>query len=135
MSQENIAEFRRTIDAYNRGDLEGFVEGFDPSVEWRALTGVMFGTEATVYRGHEGIRGFWRDIDEAFAEAQIEYLDARDLGERIVVVARLRIRGKASGVETESPLAWVVDFTNGRVSRMRDYVDPQQALEAAGVEE
>ena len=134
MSQEDIAAFRRTIDAYNRGDLEGFIESFDPSVEWRALTGVMFGTEATVYRGHDGIRRFWRELDEAFAEAQIEFLDARDLGDRIVAVGRLRIRGKASGVETESPLAWVVDFTAGKVSRMRDY-DPAQALEAAGLPE
>jgi hypothetical protein len=103
MSQENIELFRRAIDAYNRRDLKAFLEEFDPEAEWRALTGVMFGREATVYRGHEDIRKFVREVDEAFAEAQIEYLEARDLGERVVVIGRLRIRGRASGVETESP--------------------------------
>ena len=135
MSQENVEAFRRAIDAYNARDVEGFVQTFDAAVEWRALTGVMFGTEATVYRGHEGVRRFLRETEEAFAEAHIEYAEARDLGDRIVVIGRLRIRGKASGVETESPVAWVVDFEGGRVCRMRDYIDPGQALEAAGLSE
>lgn len=135
MSQENVGTFKRAIDAYNARDAESFVRTFDPGVEWRALTGVMFGTEATVYRGHDGVRRFLRETEEAFAEAHIQYLEARDLGERIVVIGRLRTRGKASGAETESPLAWVVDFQGGRVCRMRDYIDPAQALEAAGLSE
>src|SRR5262245_21134452 len=133
MSQENVETFKRAIDAYNAGDVESFVRTFDPAIEWRALTGVMFGTETTVYRGHEGVRRFLRETEEAFAEAHIAFAEARDLGERIVVIGRLRIRGKASGVETESPLAWVVDFEGGRVRWMRDYIDSDQALEAAGL--
>lgn len=131
MSQEHVDAFKRAIDAYNARDIDAFVQEFDPEAERRALTGVMFGTETSVYRGHEGIRTFMREVDEAFAEAQIEFLGAHDLGERIVVSGHLRIRGQASGVETESPLAWVVDFKDGRVYRMRDYVDPNEALRAA----
>ena len=58
-----------------------------------------------------------REVDDAFAEAQVEYLDARDLGQRIVVIGHLRARGKASGAETESPLAWVIEFKSSRTAR------------------
>ncbi len=135
MSEENVEVVRRAISAYNRRDIDGFLKQFDPAVEWRALTQVMFGGEAAVYRGHEGIRKFMRDVDDAFAEAQVEYLDARDLGQRIVVIGHLRARGKASGAETESPLAWVIEFKNGKVTRMWDYLDPAEALEAVGLRE
>ena len=55
MSEENVEVVRRVISAYNRRDIDGFLKQFDPAVEWRALTQVMFGGEAAVYRGHEGI--------------------------------------------------------------------------------
>jgi ketosteroid isomerase-like protein len=74
-----------------------------------------------------------RDVDEALAEVRIECSKIHDLGDRIVVVGRLRARGRASGAETESPIAWVVDFKDGKATRMRDYLDPNEALEAAGL--
>ncbi|HZA89991.1 MAG TPA: nuclear transport factor 2 family protein [Solirubrobacterales bacterium] len=86
-----------------------------------------------MHRGHEGIREFMREVDEALAEVQVEYSEIRDLGGRIVVIGRLRARGKVSGAETESPIGWVVEFQNGKVTRMRDYLDPKEALEAAGL--
>jgi ketosteroid isomerase-like protein len=132
MSRENVAAFKRALDAYNRRDVEAFVTEFDPAAEWQSLNLVMFGRESTVYRGHDGIRGFMREVDEAFADVRVEFLEARDLGEHIVVVGHLRARGRASGAETDSPIAWVVEFANGRVVRMRDYLDPGEALEAAG---
>jgi ketosteroid isomerase-like protein len=135
MSQENVEAFRRGVEAYNRREVDAFLEQFEPGVEWHPLTQVMFGEEATVYRGHEGIRQFMREVDEALAEVQIEQLEIRDLGERLVVSGRLRARGRASGAETVSPISWVVEFENGKVIRMRDYLDLKDALEAAGLSE
>jgi ketosteroid isomerase-like protein len=133
--QSNVEVFRRAVEAYNRRDVEAFLEEFDPAVEWRALTQVMFGGESTVYRGHEGVREFMREVDEALAEVQVEYSEMHDLGERIVVIGRLRARGRASGAETESAIGWVVEFKGDRVVRMRDYLDPKEALEVAGLRE
>jgi ketosteroid isomerase-like protein len=135
MSRENVEAFRRAIDAYNRRDIDAFLEIFDPMVETHPLTLAMFGQEGTVYQGHEGIRQFIRDVDEALREMQVELLDIRDLGERIVASGRLRACGRASGAEIESPIGWLVDFKNERVIRMRDYLDFKEALEAAGLRE
>jgi ketosteroid isomerase-like protein len=135
MSQENVEAFKRAVEAYNRRDIDTFLEWFDAMVETRPLTLAMFGQEATVYRGHEGIRQFIRDVDEALSQLQVEPLEIRDLGEQIVASGRLRARGRASGAEIESPISWLVEFKDGRVIRMRDYLDFAEALEAAGLRE
>jgi ketosteroid isomerase-like protein len=135
MSEENVEAFRRGMEAYNRRDIDAFLDAFDPVVEFHPLTLAMFGQEATVYRGHEGIRQFIRDVDEVLPQLQVELLEIRDLGERSVASGRLHARGRASGAEVESPIGWVVEFREGRVIRMRDYLDPNEAFEAAGLSE
>jgi ketosteroid isomerase-like protein len=135
MSQENVEEFRRAVEAYNRRDIDAFLDAFDPVVETHPLTLAMFGQEATVYRGHEGIRQFVRDVDEVLSEVEVRVLEVRDLGERLVASGRLHARGRASGAEVESRVGWLVEFKDGRVIRMIDYLDPQEALEAAGISE
>jgi ketosteroid isomerase-like protein len=132
MSREDVETCRRTIAAYNRRDVDAFVEEFDPAVEWRPLNQVMFGGEAEVYRGHEGVRRFMREVNDAFAEVQIEELEIHDLDERIVMSGRLRAFGRSSGAPTESAIGWVVEMKDARIIRMRDYLDPAEALRAAG---
>ncbi len=121
------------MEAYNRRDIDAFLEAFDPVVEIHPLTLAMFGQETTVYRGHEGLRKFVRDVDEVLPQIQVELSELRDLGERIVASGRLHARGRASGAEVESPIGWVIEFREGRVIRMRDYLDPEEALDAAGL--
>jgi ketosteroid isomerase-like protein len=135
MSTEHVEAFNRAVAAYNRRDIDAFVEAFDPEVEWHSLTQTMFGGEQSVYRGHRGIREGVQDMDEALAELQVECSEIQDLGERIVVIGRVRGRGRASGAQIESPINWVVEFGGGRVTRMRDYLDPKDALAAAGLRE
>ena len=43
----------------------------DPEVEWHPLFRAARG-EATVYRGHEGVRELLRDLYETFAEFRVE---------------------------------------------------------------
>ena len=135
MSQENVEAFKRGIEAYNRRDVEALLEVHDPDVEWHPVLQVLLGGEATVYRGHDGIREFVRDLDEAFAEAHIEVSEIRDMGDRLVAIGRLHARGKASGADTESPIGYVADFKNGKAIRIRSWLDPREALEAAGLSE
>jgi len=72
-----------------------------------------------------------REVDEALADVRAECAEIRDLGERIVAVGQLRGRGRSSGAVAQTRIGWVVDFVDGKVVRMRDYLDPDEALEAA----
>ena len=135
MSQENVEAFKRGVEAANRRDLEAALEEFDPEVEWHPGLLMSVEGEATVYRGHEGIRVLYRDFDELFDKVHWEYAEIRDLGDRVVGIGRFRMRGKGSGAETETPVGSVVAFQNGKAVRVQTYLDPKEALEAAGLSE
>lgn len=135
MSQENVEAFKRAVDAYNRRDVEAALEEIDPELEFHSALQLMLGGEATVYRGHEGVRELVRDLDSAFAELQVGISEIRDLDERIVAIGPLRGRGKESGAQVEAPLGWMVEFKNGKMTRIRSSLDPKEALQAAGLQE
>jgi ketosteroid isomerase-like protein len=134
MSEENVEAFKRAIEAANRQDVEGFLANCDPEVEWSrpAILGSL-GGEAKVYRGHEGVREVLADVFEVFAELHLELSEIRDLGDRIFAIGRLRPRGTESGAETEAELGYIVDFKNHKAVRLQTYLDPSEALEAAGL--
>ena len=135
MSEENVEAFKRGVAAWNRGDIDATLEVDDPEVEVHAVAPAMLGGESTVYRGHEGVRELFRDVHEAFVEHRIEISEIRDVGERVVAVGQLHGRGTGSGAEVESPIAYVVEFKNGKATRIDDFFDPKEALEAAGLRE
>jgi ketosteroid isomerase-like protein len=135
MSEKNVEAFKRGIAAWNHGDIDATLEVDDPEVEVHAVAPAMLGGESTIYRGHEGFRELFRDVHEAFVEHRIEISEIRDLGERVVAVGQLHGRGTGSGAEVESPIAYVAQYRNGKVIRLDDYFDPEEALEAAGLRE
>jgi ketosteroid isomerase-like protein len=92
------------------------------------------GREATVFRGHDGVREMLRDLNEAFDEIHIEISEIRDLGDGLVAIGRTHVRGKASGAETETPIGFVTEVRNGKTISIRAFLDPNKALEAAGLD-
>jgi ketosteroid isomerase-like protein len=134
MSQ-NVEQAKRAADAYNRRDIAALLEELHPDVEWSAALTVLLGGEETVYRGHEGVRELLRETDDVLDEINVEYSEIRDLGDRVVAIGRIRIRGKASGATTESAVGVVSDLLDGKAVRVRTYLDPREALEAAGLSE
>jgi ketosteroid isomerase-like protein len=135
MSQEDVETFKRVVEAYNRRDIDALLGELDPEVEWRAALDVLLGGEATVHRGHQGVSELIRGTDEVFDEIHADLPDVRDIGDRIVAIGHLRIRGKQSGAESESAVGLVADFRDGKGVRIRTYLDPEEALEAAGLRE
>jgi ketosteroid isomerase-like protein len=93
----------------------------------------VLGGQTTVYRGHDGVREMLRDLDEILEERQLGFSAIHDVGERVVAVGRLTIRGRGSGLRTESPFGWVSEFSNGKATRIRTYLDPDEALELGGL--
>jgi ketosteroid isomerase-like protein len=135
MSQENVEAFERATEATNRGDVGGVLEEVDPAIEFHAVVAELVGGQGMVYRGHDGIRKFFRDFDEALAELHFDYAEIRDLGDRTLAIGRIRIRGRASGATAESPFCALVDWRNGKATRVLSFLDPEEGLEAAGLRE
>ncbi len=127
--------FKRGAEAYNRRDIDALLKTLDPDVEWHSALLIPFGGEATVSRGHDGVREVLGELYEALAEIHLEYSEVRDLGERIVGLGSIRTKGKQSRVVTEMAFGTVTDMRNGKGFRIWTYLDPQEALEAAGLTE
>jgi ketosteroid isomerase-like protein len=134
MSQENVETLRRALEAFNRGDVDAALEALDAEVEWYPAVQPMLG-ERTVYRGHQGVRDLFRELFEVYLEFQIEDAEFQDLADRVVATCRVRARGKQSGAESDSPFGYLFEFRNGAVVRVRAFLDPNEALEAAGLRE
>jgi ketosteroid isomerase-like protein len=135
VSQENVETFKRAAKAANNRDLGALLKELHPDVEWHPAMSALLGGSETVFQGHDGVRRWFREVTAELPEAEFEFPDIRDLGDRIVALGRLRARGRASGAETESPFAYVVDLKEGRMVHLRAYRDHQEALEAAGLSE
>jgi ketosteroid isomerase-like protein len=134
MSEENVEAFKRAIEAANRQDIEAVLEEIDPAAEWpHPAFLIALGGEATVYRGHEGVRKVIQDLYEALAEVQVSISEIRELGDRIVAIGVIRGRGTESGADVTSPWGAVVEFKDGKGLRVDDYLDPKEALEAVGL--
>lgn len=120
------------MEAWNRGDVDGWLEPVHPEIEWTsAIAAQMQGAE-TVYRGTEEARWFW-DEWHSIWDLTVELSEIRDLGDTVVAIGRMHLRGKASGVDLEDqPVAYVGEFDGGLLRRMRSYRDPAEALRDAG---
>ena len=88
MSQENVELVRRLLEHVQRGaTTRRSFEFYDPDIEWDRTawksTAVDTGVGgiarlAGVYRGHEGVRTYWRRWLEAWKDLEFEVEDVLD---------------------------------------------------------
>jgi hypothetical protein len=132
MSEENVENVRRGIDAWNRGDLDEWLAGFAPKAELHT-TGRF--PDQGVYRGRAGLERYWSEIHEAAEEMSVTVTDMRAIGDKVFQAVTARGRGKRSGVPIEQPIWFVTTLRDGLAVRVENYVDRAEALEAAGLQE
>jgi ketosteroid isomerase-like protein len=73
--------------------------------------------EGGVYRGHDGTVQYLSDLNDAREIVRADVDDGLQVGDLAVLVGRLHHRGRASGIETESPAGWVLKFRHGKLVR------------------
>jgi ketosteroid isomerase-like protein len=131
MSEEDVDIVRRSLEALNEGDTEGVLGLMDPDVELVTARAVL---EGISYRGHEGFRQFVADMADDWEDYHPSSERFRDLGDgRVLVVGRFHARGKASGMEVDTPAAWVSEVREGKIVHVRFYADEAAALDALGL--
>jgi ketosteroid isomerase-like protein len=134
MSQENVEFVRRGIEAWNRGDLDRVLEGAHPNIELTPVIAQLVEGGDSVYRGLSGLRRFWEDWRVAW-DFRFSEVDIRDLGEAVLVISRVSVTARATGLDLDTPMAVIFSFEEGRMVRMVSYLDAAEALEAVGPRE
>jgi uncharacterized protein len=134
MSQENVETMRRAIEAWNRGDLDGFLAGAHPDLEWHPVLAAGVEGSGGTYRGHDGARQFWTEFRAMFDEFAVVIQDARAVGTCVLILGR--IHGRAhSGVPVDTQWGGVFEMSEGLCVRTQEFLDHRSALEAVGLSE
>jgi ketosteroid isomerase-like protein len=132
VSEADVESVKRGVEAYNRGDVEGVLEGADPEVIAVPVRSLLEGGE---YSGHDGLRKFLADMEEDWESREVELTDVRDLGDRVLVLGNFHAVGKASGSEVRQPVAWVCEMRDAKLLRLNAFSDQEAALAEVGLSE
>jgi ketosteroid isomerase-like protein len=123
---------RRSVEAFNRRDVDALLETFDPGVELHPFSAQVTGT---TYRGEPGVHRWLADLADEWSEWRVVLDEVRPLGDRVLTLGRIVARGRETEVQVEVPAAFVSTLSDGRITRLESFGDAAKALAEAGVRE
>ena len=142
MSRENVEMLRRSYAEYNAAlrapnppeAIRAAVERFaDPAIEWETPGRLLL--PRRIYHGVDGVIEFFDTVLDAFE--QVRQVPERfiDCGDQVVVFVRTEARARTADLEVDQLWAHLVTVRNGKVTRVEQFRNRADALEAAGLRE
>jgi hypothetical protein len=134
MSQENVELVERAVAAVNDRDVERYLTCCTADVRMENANAAIEGA----YEGSDGIRRFFADVLDTAPDFRVTIERLESIGtDRVLGFMRLNMSGRASGINLASdmPSANLYDFTEGKIKRVRIFLDRREALEAVGLSE
>jgi ketosteroid isomerase-like protein len=132
-SEKNVELHRRSVDAFNTRDVEKFIAYCDPQIELHSTVTVPGGP---VYDGHDGVRRWHRDLEDAWRdELRVEPEAYFDLGKHTITFHVLHGRGRQSGADVAMPAAHLCRWRDGLIVYFKGYAHREDALSDLGVAE
>jgi ketosteroid isomerase-like protein len=132
VSLENVEVARSALTGFNRSD-PSWVEHWAKDCEFISITAGQI--EGATYRGHDGLRRYEEDRNEAWEELRFEADEFIEAGDHVVVVGLLHGRGRGSGVRVDQPVALALELCAGKIVRAHAHADTEQALATIGSRE
>jgi ketosteroid isomerase-like protein len=129
----DIEVVKATFAAFAARDIDAVVALTSPDVEFWAVTGEEAGRTAP-YRGHEGMRQYFRDVASVWEELHLSPREFRASGDLILVTGRVSARSRSRTVTGST--GWIWRVRDGKVVYVRVYpsaADAGAALEAGDV--
>jgi ketosteroid isomerase-like protein len=132
MSQENVETVGRAIAAINARDIDAYLACCTENVELLTPLAAVGGE----YLGSDGIRRFFTDLEDVGPDFRIEVERVQAVGENnVIVFMRTSATGRTSGIVNGTESTNAYDFIEGKISRIRIFLDRDEALKAVGLEE
>jgi ketosteroid isomerase-like protein len=133
MSQENVEVLRTVFALWNEDDLSAIIGHLDPAVQ---LESPLSSVSGRPYTGHAGIVDWRRDLYEQFAAWRLSVDSFRGIGDAVIAVGHIALRGRSSGVSFDQQTAWVAAFrADHLITKLTVYLEVEAALEAVGLTE
>jgi ketosteroid isomerase-like protein len=126
MVSPDADRLRRAYAAFNNGaGLDWSL--FDPSIKHDQREGLFLDG---VFYGPEGVRAAIQEIELDWQDLSYTLEDVVELGDRVLVLLRMRARVRDSEAELDAQVAHVWEFRGGRAVRWDVYGDHASALRA-----
>jgi len=110
------------------------VTAFDSDFETEFITRRAFGSmRPSAARGLLGFAESWRDWLEPWASYYIEAEEFIDAGDEVVSLTRVRAQTTRDAVAVEHRPGAVWSLRDGKIVRVRFFLERDEALEAAGL--
>jgi hypothetical protein len=123
---------RATAETIERKDREAgerqVAEFWHEDCEWVPLLAGVEG-EGT-YRGHDGVLRFFEDFMGTF-DVRYRGYEFRQIGDAVVWLTAMELRGRGSGIQVERELGVVYEFDGDLIRQGRAYDSHPAALAAA----
>jgi ketosteroid isomerase-like protein len=125
-----IETFWVGIKAFNDRDIEGFLATMDEQVEWVPLRSAIEGP----YHGHAGIKEWWADTADNWAEFRLDVDEVTQVREGLVIATgTIHARGKEGGVALDIPTSWLMRSANRLATFVEFFFEKKEAARVAGV--
>jgi ketosteroid isomerase-like protein len=131
MSQENVEQAYRAIDAVNRHELHALLDVMDDDVESVSRIVAIEGG----LHGHDGVRRWWENWFDAFPDYQLEIQELRDLGDVILATVRAAGHGGGSDLPVQDQIFHVSRWRDRKCVWWQVVYTEAEALEVAGLSE
>jgi ketosteroid isomerase-like protein len=133
MSQANVKLMRKGIDAWNQREADLWLSYAAPEIEW--IPAGPAAVERAVYRGYEEVASGLASVWETWEVFEFEESQVRDLGDSVLWLGAVKMRGGASRVELDQEFALHSLVRDGRFTRVQAFLSWQGALETVGLKE
>jgi ketosteroid isomerase-like protein len=130
MGTEDERPVRLFAEAVTSYDPDAAVALCDPEIEFLSVLAVS----GRAYRGHEGIRQYFRDVSSAWEEWRVEvHRVAAGADGRVAIIMTMHARGRGSGAALSERTGHIWTLRDGKLLRNRPYREPEQALRDLGL--
>jgi ketosteroid isomerase-like protein len=131
VSSETVEMVRKGIEAWNLHDADAWLSYAAPEIEW--MPAGPAAVERAVYRGYDEVASGFEAVWETWELFQFEERQVSDLGDSVLWLGRVKMRGGASQVELEQEFAIHSLMREGKFTRVQAFLSWQEAREAVGV--
>ena len=118
---------RRTVETASKGDLDAMMAFYTSDAVWD-----MSPLGMGMFEGQAAVRGFMEDWLASYEEWELQVVEVQDLGHAVTLgVLVQKGRPVGSSGEVELRYASVSEWEDGKIARITNYTDMDEARAAA----
>ena len=123
----DIDVVKATFAAFAARDLDAVLAHSDADIEFWTVTGERAGRTGP-YRGHSGMREYFRDVAEMWEELKLTPREFRAVGDLVLVTGKVSARSRSRTVTGST--GWIWRVRDGKVVYAHVYASAADAIAA-----